>query len=56
MRERGADVHFKRVETPEQADAAIAAGATLVQGFFYDRPQRAPLQAGLAARPAQIEA
>lgn len=39
----GADLEItvEGVETREQADALVAAGVTLVQGFYYSRPLRA---------------
>jgi sensor c-di-GMP phosphodiesterase-like protein len=49
----GLEITVEGVETRDQADALVAAGVTLVQGFYYSRPLRASdFIAYHAAQPA----
>jgi c-di-GMP-related signal transduction protein len=52
----GVAVVAEKVETPEVFDAVIAAGAQLVQGFFFTQPRavRAVRPLGLAANHLQL--
>ncbi len=56
LTDRGVAVVAEKVETPEVFDAVVAAGAQLVQGFFFTQPRavRAVRPLGLGANHLQL--
>jgi c-di-GMP-related signal transduction protein len=56
LTDRGVAVVAEKVETPEIFDAVAAAGAQLIQGFFFTQPRavRAVRPLGLAANHLQL--